>query len=134
MTKHLALVIALACSICVIGCKKDEPLAKTEGANTSSSMPDGTTGEPSDSTGAPSPGGPDTPTSNTPGNPLGGGTTPPNTNPAIDSEGKLITKEEGKAPPAGRVWCDSCGGHLPKEDAVTLAGKTYCMACAEEKK
>lgn len=63
-----------------------------------------------------------------------GSTTLQTTNPSIDSEGNMITKEAGKPAPEGRVWCDSCGGHLPKDDAVEKGGKTLCMACAEEAK
>lgn len=38
------------------------------------------------------------------------------------------------APPEGRVWCDACGGHMPREDSVQVDGKTLCLACAEEAK
>lgn len=71
---------------------------------------------------------------------IGGTSTPlnngsaPTTNPALDSSGKEV-KFDGQNPaPEGRVWCDNCHGHLPKEDAVALNGKTLCMACAEELK
>jgi formylmethanofuran dehydrogenase subunit E len=58
----------------------------------------------------------------------------PDKNPSLDDSGNMITKEEGKPAPEGRVWCDVCGGHFPKEDAVSVAGKTMCPADAEEAK
>ncbi|QYK54467.1 MAG: hypothetical protein KF824_06100 [Fimbriimonadaceae bacterium] len=75
-------------------------------------------------------------TTSTPG--LPGGTAPAipqkTENPSIDSDGKIIKHEEGRPAPVGRVWCENCKGHLPKEDAVTKNGKTYCPACAAELK
>ncbi|MDK3156320.1 hypothetical protein QPK87_06995 [Kamptonema cortianum] len=42
--------------------------------------------------------------------------------------------KNGKTAPAGRVFCDLCGGHMPKEDSVIIDGKTLCLADAEEYK
>lgn len=82
-------------------------------------------------------------TSGTPGNAgsaISGTSTPlnngsaPTKNPALDSKGQEVKFDGQNPPPEGRVWCDNCHGHLPKEDAVTVDGKTVCPACAEELK
>lgn len=131
MTKQLVFAILIGVMLFATGCKKETPLVKTEGSGQSTAQSTSTDDSSTENPGDPGTENPDTPTSNVPGNPLGT-TAKPDVNPSIDANGNMIKKEDGKAPPPGRVWCDSCGGHLPKEDAVTIDGKTYCMACAEE--
>lgn len=125
------------------GCNKDKtPLVETGGGmstGTSSTNPDaggtetGTTGEASTGDlGAATTG-----SAGTPGLGTSGGTgasIAAGVNPALNASGEMIKKEDGKPAPEGRVWCDNCKGHLPKEDAVTKNGKTLCPACAEELK
>lgn len=137
--KHWMLAIALFGSMALIGCNKkgDDALIET-GAGTGvsgESAPDsgggesGTSGgEATQGTSAPIPGLPST----NGGSAVPGGA--PTANPALTESGEIVKKEAGKPAPDGRVWCDSCSGHLPKEDAVKVNGKTLCMACAEEAK
>ncbi len=130
---HLVLMVAVA-GLLLAGCnKKETPLVSTEGTKT------GTTGETAPSTtgtsGEPSTTGTSAATST---GTTGSATSTPGQlkteNPAIDESGQMIKKEEGRPAPAGRVWCENCLGHLPKEDAVTKNDKTYCPACAAELK
>lgn len=122
-----------------LGCNKEKtPLVsggQTPGSQLSGEN-EGTTGEMDSETGTPGTT-PAVPTTGTPGAttgaPVGSGALG-SSNPSIDSNGEMVKQEGGNPPPPGRVWCDNCKGHLPKEDAVTKDGKNYCLACAEELK
>jgi len=129
------IVVGLIASISLGGCNKgDTPLVpnKTGSESTTGEATPSTTGDATDLA------------LNNPSNPGGDpatGTSAPGTatpaktdNPSIDSNGKIIQHEEGRPAPAGRVWCENCKGHLPKEDSVSKNGKTYCPACAAELK
>lgn len=132
------IVVSLLAGIVLGGCNnKSTPLVpnKTGTESTTGETAPSTTGDATDvaladpsapggttpSTGIPTPG-------STPANPT------QTENPSIDSSGKIIQHEDGRPAPAGRVWCENCKGHLPKEDAVSKNGKTYCPACAVELK
>jgi hypothetical protein len=132
--KQFVLVACVLClAVFVAGCKKEStPLVKSDGTP-AGQVVGSTTGEAGSETGTPG----DVPGDSTTGtaapSPLGSGALS-NNNPSINDSGEMIKQDGGNPPPPGRVWCDNCHGHLPKEDAVTKDGKTYCMACAAELK
>jgi hypothetical protein len=142
MKRIVFLVLTLVFAFLVIGCNnkgKDTELVTTGGASgdptsVSTGTPDSATGSTTGTEGTtPMPGTTGTAGSTT-GSATAGSGVAPTENASIDESGAMVKHSEGKPAPAGQVWCDNCKGHLPKEDAVTSGGKTYCMACAEELK
>lgn len=130
------IVVGLIVSIALCGCNKsDTPLVpnKTDSGSTTGEATPSTTGDATD-VALNNPSNPGDPATGTAGAGTATGVPPKTDNPSIDSSGKIIQHEDGRPAPAGRVWCDNCKGHLPKEDAIAKNGKTYCPACAAELK